>query len=127
MLTERPATGTLLPDGLGIGLVDFGQVKQLSSATRLALARLIVAMSELDPKTIATLGAEDAKRIADLGRAMGAKLRGDSERGEAEPDLASNIAAAAVCIWLFDSIQTLPGGYSSNELSPDSPLKEVSG
>jgi hypothetical protein len=33
---------------------------------------------------------------------------------------------AATAMWLFDgSVDQLPGGYSSNELSPDSPVKEL--
>ena len=39
---------------------------------------------------------------------------------------ASPMAAAAVGMWLFDgSVEKLPGGYDTGELSPNSPVREL--
>jgi aarF domain-containing kinase len=108
-----PHAGNLFvcADG-SIGLIDFGQVKQISGRQREALARVIVALadrkSDTDPAEIAHIG--------QLSLDLGVKLRPD-----AKPE-----GPAATAIWLFDgSVTELPGGYDMGELSPNSPVKEL--
>ena len=110
-----------------IGLIDFGQVKQISRARRMTLARVMVALadarsaedvagggggggdgSNLDPTDLELIG----RLAVELGVAVtpGAKAEGP----------------AAVACWLFDGKRdSLPGGYDTGELSPNSPLKEL--
>merc|ERR1712232_76485 len=59
---------------------------------------------------------EDLEKIGNLALELGVELNED-----AQPE-----AAAAVGMWLFDgTIEQLPGGYDSGELSPNSPVREL--
>lgn len=103
----------VMRDG-SIGLIDFGQVKQISGRAREALAKVIVALadrkSDTDPAELELIGK--------LALELGVKLRPD-----AKPE-----GPAATAMWLFDgSVTELPGGYDMGELSPNSPVKEVRG
>ncbi|KAG8458191.1 hypothetical protein KFE25_011722 [Diacronema lutheri] len=108
-----PHAGNLfvMRDG-SIGLIDFGQVKQISGRAREALAKVIVALadrrSDTDPAELELIGR--------LALELGVKLRPD-----AKPE-----GPAATAMWLFDgSVDALPGGYDMGELSPNSPVKEL--
>lgn len=100
----------MLEDGR-IGLIDFGQVKQISGRNRETLCKVMIALDERrdDEPT-------DADLVGKLSLELGVELNKN-----APPE-----AAAAVGIWLFDgSVQELPGGYDMGELSPNSPVKEL--
>jgi aarF domain-containing kinase len=101
----------VLDDGQ-IGLIDFGQVKQISGRNRETLCKVMIA---LDERT----GDERPEDLAEVGRLaleLGVELKDD----------AKDEAAAAVGMWLFDgSVTKLPGGYDTGELSPNSPVKEL--
>ena len=59
---------------------------------------------------------EDLELIGNLALELGVELNEDAQ----------DEAAAAVGMWLFDgSIEKLPGGYDTGELSPNSPVKEL--
>ena len=106
----HPGNIFVLDDGK-IGLIDFGQVKQISGRLRQTLAEVMVALDERQDGV-----AEDNELVGKLALDLGVELR-----PEAKPE-----AAAAVGIWLFDgSVKTLPGGYDEGELSPNSPVKEL--
>lgn len=95
-----------------IGLIDFGQVKQISGRSRETLAKVMVALDE----RIGDERPEDLERIGKLALELGVTLNDDAQ----------DEAPAAVAMWLFDgATKVLPGGYDLGELSPNSPVKEL--
>jgi aarF domain-containing kinase len=101
----------VLDDGQ-IGLIDFGQVKQISGRNRETLCKIMISIAERkgDERP------EDLKEIGRLALELGVELKEDAQ----------DEAAAAVGMWLFDgSVTKLPGGYDIGELSPNSPAKEL--
>ena len=99
-------------DNGDIGLIDFGQVKQISGRNRETLAKVMIALDE----RIGDDRPEDLERIGNLALQLGVELNEDAKQE----------AAAAVGMWLFDgSTEKLPGGYDLGELSPNSPVKEL--
>ena len=95
-----------------IGLIDFGQVKQISGRNRETLAKVMIALDE----RIGDDRPEDLDKIGKLALELGVELNDDAQ----------DEAAAAVAMWLFDgSTEVLPGGYDKGELSPNSPVKEL--
>mmetsp|Transcript_28676 Transcript_28676/g.77648 ORF Transcript_28676/g.77648 Transcript_28676/m.77648 type:complete len:611 (-) Transcript_28676:3222-5054(-) len=95
-----------------IGLIDFGQVKQISGRSRETLAKVMIALDE----RIGDDRPEDLEKIGNLALELGVSLNDD----------AKDEAAAAVAMWLFDgATEVLPGGYDMGELSPNSPVKEL--
>jgi len=99
-------------DDKRIGLIDFGQVKQVNRDYREVLAKVILALderkSDVDPA--------DLERIGNSAEGLGIKLK-------------DNVPAhgqAAVVMWLFDgSVETFPNGYDESEISPNSPVKAM--
>ncbi len=113
MLCKDPHPGNIfvLEDG-SIGLIDFGQVKQISGRARETLAKVMVALDERKSDN----DAEDLRKIGDLALELGVEFNED----------AGDLAPPAVAFWLFDgSVDELPGGYDKGELSPNSPVKEL--
>ena len=107
----HPGNIFVLEDG-SIGLIDFGQVKQISGRNRETLARLMIALDE----RVGDGSPEDLKKIGDLAVELGVELNEN-----AKPE-----ATAAIGMWLFDGgVDRLPGGYDKGELSPNSPVKEL--
>lgn len=107
----HPGNIFVLEDG-NIGLIDFGQVKQISGRARETLCRVMIALDEREGNN----RPEDLETIGNLALELGVKLNKD-----AKPE-----AAAAIGMWLFDgSIKELPGGYDIGELSPNSPVREL--
>jgi aarF domain-containing kinase len=107
----HPGNIFVLEDG-DIGLIDFGQVKQISGRRRETLAKVMVALDERQSDD----NPEDLERIGNLALELGVEINAD-----AKPE-----AAAAIAMWLFDgTVENLPGGYEKGELSPNSPLKEL--
>ena len=108
----HPGNIFVLSDG-SIGLIDFGQVKQISGRAKNTLAKVMVALDD----RVSDNNPEDLETIGNLALELGVELRED-----AKPE-----GPAAVAMWLFDgSVKDLPGGYDYGELSPNSPVK-VSG
>ena len=104
----HPGNVFVMEDGT-IGLIDFGQVKQISGRERLTLAEVMVALAERksddDPDDLAT--------ISRLALELGVKLKPGSPKE----------GPAATAMWLFDGkTETLPGGFDTGELSPNSPV-----
>ena len=107
----HPGNIFVLDDG-SIGLIDFGQVKQISGRARETLAKVMVALDE----RVSDTEPSDLKRIGDLALELGVEIKED----------AKDEAAAAIAMWLFDgSVEDLPGGYDKGELDPNSPVKEL--
>jgi predicted unusual protein kinase regulating ubiquinone biosynthesis (AarF/ABC1/UbiB family) len=99
-----------MEDG-AVGLIDFGQVKQISGRNRETLCKVMIALDERKPNEPA-----DMDLVGQLSLELGVKLNDDA-KGE---------AAAAIGIWLFDgTVLELPGGYDMGELSPNSPVREL--
>lgn len=95
-----------------IGLIDFGQVKQISGRSRETLAKVMIALDE----RVGDDRPEDLERIGKLALELGVTLNDDAQ----------DEAPAAVAMWLFDgATEVLPGGYDKGELSPNSPVKEL--
>ena len=110
--TTDPHPGNIfvLEDGR-IGLIDYGQVKQISGRSRETLCRVMIALDERQDGV-----PDDMDLVGKLALELGVELNDN-----AKPE-----AAAAVGIWLFDgSVEELPGGYDKGELSPNSPVKEL--
>lgn len=106
----HPGNILIMEDGQ-IGLIDFGQVKQISGRSRETLCRVMIALDECRPGNV-----EDLERVGKLALELGVELNRNAKKE----------AAAAVGIWLFDgSVDELPGGYDKGELSPNSPVKEL--
>jgi aarF domain-containing kinase len=85
----------VLQDGR-IGLIDFGQVKQISGRNRETLCKVMIALHEREGDD----RQEDLDRIGSLALELGVELNDD-----AQPE-----AAAAIGMWLFDgTIKQLPG------------------
>ena len=106
----HPGNIFVLEDGR-VGLIDFGQVKQISGRSRETLCKVMIALDERRDGV-----ADDVDLVGKLALELGVELNAD-----AKPE-----AAAAVGIWLFDgSVEELPGGYDKGELSPNSPVKEL--
>ena len=105
----HPGNIFVLDDGR-IGLIDFGQVKQIGQRASATLAKVMVALSERTSDTDPV----QLDEISRLALELGVRLREGAPRE----------GPAATAIWLFDgSVKTLPGGFDTNELSPDSPVK----
>jgi aarF domain-containing kinase len=112
-ISSDPHPGNIFVlDNGDIGLIDFGQVKQISGRNRETLAKVMVALDE----RIGDGNPEDLEKIGNLALELGVKVK----------ENAKDEAAAAVAMWLFDgSTENLPGGYDQGELSPNSPVKEL--
>eukprot|EP00984_Skeletonema_dohrnii_P018175 scaffold8418_cov102-Skeletonema_dohrnii-CCMP3373.AAC.2 len=107
----HPGNIFILDDGR-IGLIDFGQVKQVNSDFREAVAKVILALdarkSDDNP--------DDLVRIGTYAAGLGIKLKDDVPAH----------GHAAMAMWLFDgSVETYPEGYDESETSPNSPLKAM--
>ena len=97
-----------MEDG-SIGLIDFGQVKQISGRERLTLAEVMVALAERESDD----NPDDLATISRLALELGVKLRPGSPKE----------GPAATAMWLFDGkTEKLPGGFDTGELSPNSPV-----
>ena len=102
----HPGNVFVLENG-DIGLIDYGQVKQISGRSRETLCKVMVALAENE---------DDLDKITKLALELGVELNDD----------AKDEAPAAVAMWLFDgAVEELPGGYDNGELSPNSPVKEL--
>eukprot|EP00578_Thalassiosira_sp_NH16_P006495 CAMPEP_0181126250 /NCGR_PEP_ID=MMETSP1071-20121207/27518_1 /TAXON_ID=35127 /ORGANISM="Thalassiosira sp., Strain NH16" /LENGTH=624 /DNA_ID=CAMNT_0023211817 /DNA_START=132 /DNA_END=2006 /DNA_ORIENTATION=+ len=107
----HPGNIFVLDDGR-IGLIDFGQVKQIGGRARETLSKVMLALDERENDT----NPKDLETIGNLALELGVELADDAP---AE-------GPAAVAMWLFDgSVETLPGGYDKGELSPNSPVKAL--
>lgn len=100
----------VLDDG-SVGLIDFGQVKQISGRNRETLGKVMIALAESEGRP------EDFDKIGKLALELGVEINPDAKKE----------AAPAIALWLFDGSATeLPGGYDMGELSPNSPVQELS-
>jgi aarF domain-containing kinase len=109
-INNHPGNVFVLEDGQ-IGLIDFGQVKQISGRSRETLCKVMIALDERREGH-----PEDADLVGRLALELGVELK-----ESAKPE-----AAAAIGIWLFDgTVDELPGGYDKGELDPNSPVKEL--
>jgi len=107
----HPGNIFVLEDGR-VGLIDFGQVKQISGRNRETLCKVMIALDE----RVGDDRPEDLEKIGNLALELGVEINDDAQ----------SEAAAAVGMWLFDgTIEQLPGGYDSGELSPNSPVREL--
>lgn len=107
----HPGNIFVLDDGR-IGLIDFGQVKQIGGRARETLSKVMVALDERESDD----NPADLDKIGNLALELGVELADD----------AAQEGPAAVAMWLFDgSVEQLPGGYDKGELSPNSPVKAL--
>lgn len=107
----HPGNIFVLEDGR-IGLIDFGQVKQISGRERETLSKVMLALDD----RVSDDNPADLEKIGNLALELGVELA-DSAPAE---------GPAAVAMWLFDgSVENLPGGYDKGELSPNSPVKAL--
>ena len=110
-LDPHPGNIFVLEDG-NIGLIDFGQVKQISGRSRETLCKVMIAIAGRHGDGTS----EELNEIGKLALELGVEFRENCGK-EAPP---------AVAMWLFDgSVERLPGGYDKGELSPNSPVKEL--
>ena len=110
IISPHPGNIFVLDDG-SVGLIDYGQVKQISGRNRETLCKVMIALAERQPGI-----PDDMELVGKLSLELGVELNDD-----AKPE-----AAAAIGIWLFDGTVTeLPGGYDMGELSKNSPVREL--
>jgi predicted unusual protein kinase regulating ubiquinone biosynthesis (AarF/ABC1/UbiB family) len=110
LISPHPGNIFVLDDG-SIGLIDYGQVKQISGRNRETLCKVMIALDERKPDI-----PDDMELVGKLSLELGVELNDN-----AKPE-----AAAAIGIWLFDgSVTELPGGYDMGELSLNSPVREL--
>ena len=104
-------------EGGKVSLIDCGQFKALPRPQRVQLAQLVLAVAEYQEATNDNKSQAKknlAARVRDFGVTF---MKGDEENDD---------LACAVALVLFgDTGLELPGGYSANELSEDSPIKLV--
>ena len=106
-----PGNIFVLDDG-SIGLIDFGQVKQIGGRARETLSKVMIALDERESDE----NPADLDKIGNLALELGVELADDAPQE----------GPAAVAMWLFDgSVEQLPGGYEKGELSPNSPVKAL--
>lgn len=104
-----------------VSLIDCGQFKALPRQQRVRLAEVVLAVGEYqrcnaEGREAATEPAKN--RLAELVLEFGVEVMDGKEDDHDLP--------AAVALLLFgDAEQELPGGYSTNELSEMSPIKQV--
>ena len=83
----------MLDDGR-IGLIDFGQVKQISGKARCTLGKVMCALARRERSRDEPYGVlRDLEPLAELGDELGVVLRDGALRPE---------GPAAVSMWLFD-------------------------
>ncbi len=98
-------------EGGRIALIDCGQVKQIASSQKLRLADLVLQVSRYGKP-----GGPTALQLSETVKGFGVEF----EDG-AKPE-----CGAALALLLFGGTSAeLPGGYSSKELSAESPLREI--
>jgi len=107
----HPGNIFVLDDGR-IGLIDFGQVKQVDRDYRETVAKVILALDERKSDD----NHDDLHRIGNSTDGLGIELKDDAPAH----------GHAAIAMWLFDgSVETFPDGYDENEMSPNSPVKAM--
>lgn len=100
-------------EGARVALIDCGQVKQIPSSYRMKLAEAILLVNEWQDTGGSPALLKEAERL------MG-------EFGVTFVDEARPEAPAALALLLFgDPEDEMPGGYSSQELSDESPIKAI--
>lgn len=104
-------------DGGKVSLIDCGQFKALPRPQRVQLAELVLAVREYQRSSDNELP-ESKKELARLVRKFGVKVREDREQDD-------NLWCSVALFLFGDADQKLPGGYSSNELDDESPIKLV--
>ncbi len=107
----HPGNIFILDDGR-IGLIDFGQVKEVDKDYRETVAQVILALDERKSDD----NPEDLERIGNSTEGLEIELKDD----------APAYGHAAIAMWLFDGIvETFPDGYDESETSPNSPVKAM--
>lgn len=106
-------------EGGKVSLIDCGQFKALPRPQRVQLAELVLAVAEYQDAADKPDVQLDAKeKLADLVQKFGVTV---SEEYQNDTNLWCSVA-----LFLFGNAdQTLPGGYSSNELDEKSPIKLI--
>lgn len=100
-------------EGARVALIDCGQVKQISSEYRLQLAEAILLVNEWQERGGTP---ELVQKAQDKMAQFGVTFVDDSP-----PE-----AAAALALLLFGDPDTpMPAGFSHEELSPNSPIKQI--
>jgi aarF domain-containing kinase len=114
-----------IQEGGKVALIDCGQTKSIPREQRLRLAETIVQVAEYqklkrDPKAPEAKVRTAMKALASKVQLFGVQLT------ELEEDKDPDELAAAVALLLFgDKDMKMPGGYSADELSENSPIKNV--
>lgn len=111
-------------DDIRVSLIDCGQFKSVTRQQRTKLARVVCGVGKYQRQKQTNAPSSDLeetkKELAKLVLDFGVEINNDDETNKWY-DL-----PAAVAIFLFgDADEELPGGYSSNELNENSPIKQV--
>ena len=124
----HPGNVFVQPGG-DVALLDCGQTKQLSAAD---VERLGAVIARLQAYRAAPRDRAAPPRSGDAVRAHGVELRPRDvdelyEPTKAAADLDDDACLAAIAVTLGDKSRPdeIPGGYSADELSADSPLKRL--
>ena len=124
----HPGNVFVQPGG-AVALLDCGQTKQLSGAD---VERLGAVIARLQAYRAAPADRAALAALGDAVRAYGVELRPRDVDELYEPTkeaaaLDDDACLAAIAVTLFGdkSVDEIPGGYSADELSADSPLKRL--
>ena len=124
----HPGNVFVQPGG-AVALLDCGQTKQLSAAD---VERLGAVIARLQAYRAAPADRAALAALGDAVRAYGVELRPrdvdelyEPTREAAALDDDACLAAIAVTLFGDKSVDEIPGGYSADELSADSPLKRL--
>ncbi|KAJ8606280.1 hypothetical protein CTAYLR_010312 [Chrysophaeum taylorii] len=121
-----PHPGNIFVDTttLDVALLDCGQTKQLTLADRVQLREVVGALQayrrDPEPATAAAL----ADRVRDFGVELQPR---DKPEDAVLDDNDDDLCLCAIALLLFGdkSVDALPGGYSTDELSAQSPLRRL--
>ena len=94
-----------------LALIDCGQNKQLSMTQKIRLAELVLLVGKWGHRDGPT-----AEEISSKVKQFGVEF---------EPGAKPEVGAALALLLFGETSITLPGGYSSKELSNESPLKDL--
>jgi len=115
-------------------LLDCGQIKVLTTPQRLGLAGLVLQVNQWEKENKKMLeqraeeGQENEALKTEISLGLLTKRLANTVRsfGVTFKEGAGDDCAAAVAVLLFGNTETkLPGGYAGEEISPDSPIVQV--
>ena len=116
----------IVGEGAKVSLIDCGQFKSLPRPQRMKMAKVVLAVGKYQEAVESQTGVSAAKmELAEQVKSFGVQLQPAAE-GEDSSEHRDIDLYCSVALFLFGNAdQTLPGGFSTNELDEKSPIKLV--